>query len=460
MFFCKSVPATITLLCFASFYILSGCSFSNQYDSYSADCKEWHTDEISDLSKIPQNLEKLLCSEHDVALSSRSQEDIRKEFLRKWFAPWTDAEGAYQNSYIFAKYWDESEFYGQNLKPLSSGIKASIKAQADLDSFPNMAGLSDNRAITITDSVVRVIPYSQSLFSEPWKQGNSYPFDVTVMTQTGIGVPIRIIHRSADGSWVWCYGPTFYGWIKSEDIALVNKKTQNQIQKMKLYGFSADNVPLTDTAGRYLGKADISTLLPVQDNKLYVPVKNTVGYAILKQVQTKKIINLLFEHPVKLTLNNLAKLSDAMMGTEYSWGSAGAGRDCSGLVQDLYLNFGIILPRNSGEQRKSLNSTDISALNDDKKQQWLKENGKPLQTLIFMPGHVMIYAGTMNGENLVFHSLWGIRLKGPFKDNGILLIGKSAVTTLTPGIDYPTAVRDKTLLKRIAYAASIPNLDE
>lgn len=70
------------------------------------------------------------------------------------------------------------------------------------------------------------------------------------------------------------------------------------------------------------------------------------------------------------------------LGTDYNYGSndLSNGVDCSLFTQIVYKNYGVDLPRNSGEQRNY--GTEVSSLN----------NAKPGDLLCF-DGHVGIYMG-------------------------------------------------------------------
>jgi hypothetical protein len=59
----------------------------------------------------------------------------------------------------------------------------------------------------------------------------------------------------------------------------------------------------------------------------------------------------------------------------------------------------------------------------------------------------MLYIGTDNNRPLVFHSLWGVKVR---KGDGSVtkhVVGKSIISTLTPGSELPLA--DGSLLDRV-----------
>lgn len=455
----QNIFKAVLSVAIASFLFASGCSVEESNSSFCADSSQWHTKSISDLQKIPQDFSALSWSYSKEAIETPAIVNIKENFMTKWFHLWDD-NCEYKSDYIFAKNFENEEYFGQNLRPFPEKIKQSILKDADLNNFPNLKNSKFSKAITVRHSVVRVIPFEEQLFYAPWKGGEGFPFDMTVMTEVTIGLPVKILHRSLSGKYVYCLGPTFYGWIKTDDIAYVSSNLEKRLRKMELYGVKADEVALYNKNGDYLGSASIGTLLPKKADRYYLPVKNDAGYAVLKEIKTDKIAKNLYSHPEEFTLKKLSEFSNALIDVPYSWGSVNRGRDCSGLVQDLFINFGIIFKRNSSEQKNSLVLTDISSYSAKEKLEFLSSHGKPMQTLLFMPGHVMIYAGTYNDEPIIFHSAWGLPAKSPLNDTGRFIIGKSALTTLTAGKEIKEVEKDKLWIDRITHTGMLDSLSE
>jgi hypothetical protein len=71
----------------------------------------------------------------------------------------------------------------------------------------------------------------------------------------------------------------------------------------------------------------------------------------------------------------------------------------------------------------------------------------PWLSLVWMPGHVMLYVGAPEGEPLVLHTAWGVRTWDPFAGEGRALISRTAITTLRPGAELPRAAG--SILERV-----------
>ena len=92
--------------------------------------------------------------------------------------------------------------------------------------------------------------------------------------------------------------------------------------------------------------------------------------------------------------SDLAEAASLYVGCPYLWaGRSFLGLDCSGLVQEAFRDLGVAVPRDTDMQRDAIG--DVVAIERIAE---LRRND-----LIFMPGHVMIYAG----KGAVIHAYGG-----------------------------------------------------
>jgi hypothetical protein len=108
--------------------------------------------------------------------------------------------------------------------------------------------------------------------------------------------------------------------------------------------------------------------------------------------------------PRALTRRAMFEQAFARLGEPYVWG----GNDCSSLTQDLFLAFGLHLPRNSAEQAETGTARiELSARDDDDaRRSVIVAAGERGIVLLAFPGHVMLYLGTNDaGEPMVLHAL-------------------------------------------------------
>lgn len=53
----------------------------------------------------------------------------------------------------------------------------------------------------------------------------------------------------------------------------------------------------------------------------------------------------------------------------------------------------------------------MSNLSIEEKKDFIRKNGVPFSTLVYLKGHIMLYVGVKNNEPLVVHNIWSVRLK-------------------------------------------------
>ena len=95
-------------------------------------------------------------------------------------------------------------------------------------------------------------------------------------------------------------------------------------------------------------------------------------------------------------------------------GNDNFNNDCSAELRSLLMPFGVFLPRNSAAQIEAASRVvDLSQANTDERLRYLKEHGKPFTTLVYIPGHIMLYIGNaaINGRSvpMTYQNIWGLR---------------------------------------------------
>lgn len=94
--------------------------------------------------------------------------------------------------------------------------------------------------------------------------------------------------------------------------------------------------------------------------------------------------------------------------------------------------FGIFLPRHSTAQVEAAGRVvDLSHKNPQMRIDYLTRYGKPFTTLVYIPGHIMLYIGntTMNGQvvPVTYQNIWGLR---PNHANSRSIIGEAVFLPL------------------------------
>jgi len=143
--------------------------------------------------------------------------------------------------------------------------------------------------------------------------------------------------------------------------------------------------------------------------------------------------NVITRKPLPFTAKNVAILAREFYAEPYGWGGGYGCRDCSATTRDFLGAFGIFLHRNSSKQVKD--GTQIRIKNWPKwyKKKFINEHAKPFRSLLYVPGHIVLYLGQYKGEPVIMHTYWGIRKK----DGSKLVTGRTIISTTEPGKERP-----------------------
>ena len=101
-----------------------------------------------------------------------------------------------------------------------------------------------------------------------------------------------------------------------------------------------------------------------------------------------------------LTENNILNVAFTCLGNAYGWGGMLGNMDCSMYTRYVYRCFGLEIPRNTTWQQKIPGKlVNLSGLNAEEKEKLLET--MPVGTLLYFPGHTMIYTGSVNSISYV-----------------------------------------------------------
>ncbi|NPA51784.1 MAG: hypothetical protein GXO22_02700 [Aquificae bacterium] len=425
----------ITVLIFVN--LLFSCSIKHQT--------------VKDLQRSPQNAFVFVKS--DVRLVSKDfQELLNRYFDRFFFSVWHRKKSIYVNKKKKA-FWGfyvypYREVYGENKKRIDKSWFSSLKKNADIKNFPslNMWG------ITVSNTDLKVFPTHKPIFYSFEKAGEGFPFDYNQNSSIYAGTPVFISHISKDKKWYFVEAPFASGWVKVKDIAIIDEE-QKQIYITGSYlAFIKDDVSVIDDDGIFAFKGFIGGILPIIEEKesryrVLIPTRDSDGFAVIKTAEVSKVYAV--KKPFPLTQMNIAKVINQTLNKPYGWGGLYLNRDCSANIRDIFVPFGVWLPRNSTAQAKSGIFVPLEDLSEKQKETFIAKAGIPFLTLVWMPGHILLFVGNKDKKPYVFHNFWGIRTKFLNKE-GRIIVGKSAITTLSPhkGIFFVDKERG-IFLKRI-----------
>lgn len=312
---------------------------------------------------------------------------------------------------------EQSVSWGENFRIHPDCWKQQVRnnATTSVDRVYRPSG----RGIAVRETLVRVLPTADPAYDDPRQAGQGYPFDNLQMSSVRPGTPVYVLAVSRDRRWKYALSPTVTGWVRSEDIAAVDQQFVTEwltLADKNLGAFIKEPVSVHE-GGLYYFTARPGTILPFRNRQpgffdVTVPVRKSDGRAQIRQVRLQKdeFVAMLWE----MTPGNIAVLMKSMSGRPYGWGNYNFYNDCSAEMRSLMMPFGIFLPRNSATQIQSVaRIVDLSQENTRARLRYLTEHGRPFSTLVYIPGHIMLYIGNtvINGQNvpMTYQNIWGLR---------------------------------------------------
>jgi len=416
--------------------------------------------EMVEVSSVPQRFSGLAKAAGErPALGESCRERLLHDFRERFYAPWTSKGPIFDVAEARVLMRDEARrsWYGENKRKMPGRMMRELLDNCALSGFPSRS----LAAVAVAPGHLRGLPTHLPLY----ETSEDEPFDMLSFPQVKLNEPLRVLHVSRDGAWYFVETGYANGWIETRDVALVDAATVRSRMDAAQVVVTKDFVPVADGRGTGTFPAKIGTILPLAgddqeradgtgDWRVAVASAGEGGKAEFHTSIIPRTAAASF--PLPFSSDQIAAIGDQLLGQPYGWGESFDLRDCSAMLRDFFLPFGIWLPRTSADQIASIpRRVGLAGMAARKKEQEILKAGVPFLTLLYKPGHIMLYVGTdADGKPLVFHDAWSIRVKVHGREQ-TRIIGSSVITTLEPGKGLGL-VPGTSLLDRITELAVIP----
>jgi len=322
------------------------------------------------------------------------------------------------------RYFDDHEITAMDKEELLQARNLSALWNTASDSVIPEYG------ILVKNTDVRSFPTEKRLTSQI--QGR---FDYLQETRLLISEPVLVLHRSKDGTWCFVQAENYCGWIRDEAVAYCSKDELCTMADA-MASVESDRIVVVTKNGNYpIGERELYLRMGTrllrsnsdrQDEeagqaetvKIRIPCRDEKGNLVWEEANVKSTDT---EGEVcfavgylPCTRANIIKLAVRLLGMPYAWGDAPSfgedvarvgdnGMDCSSTVAAVFRCFGVILPRNTGTQRKmDCVKQEMSDLGMGERRELL--DGLQGGELLYTSGHVMLYLGKADGEYYVLHN--------------------------------------------------------
>jgi hypothetical protein len=378
----------------------------------------------------------------DFSIDPDIQEKFSERFLELYFAPWNSPDLLIDDKEIDTFVRNSIQRYQKKpgwtdyLQHHSVEWVDRIKNNMRWSGKPDM----HKSSITITDSYLRILPTHESSFTNWTSAGEGYPFDNLQISYIPAYTPITKLHVSLDKAWTLILTRHGGGWIPSKNLVELNEEQVGQWQNSRHIVVTKENQVLLDDNGIFRGYARIGVLYPLSTSKndlentgyqlqLFDADQNRVAQSVIANLSTSGAT--LF--PMPMNKENMANVMNNLLGEPYGWGGHLGFRDCSSINQDYFSTFGLWVPRNSVLQMQSGTPRRLDTFNSFGKQQQVIKYGLPFLTFVGIPGHMMLYIGTHDGQAYAMHTLWGLKTYDSRGQEGRMVIGRTVITPLEFG---------------------------
>ncbi len=227
-----------------------------------------------------------------------------------------------------------------------------------------------------------------------WKQPVDTDFDRNRCTGVHPGERVQVFGRADDG-WLYVSTGHAWGWLKPDILGPPLGPAA-----IERYRSSAPYVTiLEDRPPLRLG-----VRLPLQNDErggsVWIPTAAVPEPTPLPLAARTHVGALPF------TRRQLFELAFTQLGAPYGWGDRAGLRDCSRLILDLFVAFGLDIGRNSLLQSQhGSRIIELVGLDEATRRRVIEDAGRDHVALLYMPGHVMLYLGTVDGQPYAMSAL-------------------------------------------------------
>ena len=328
-------------------------------------------------------------------------------------------------------------------EPLAAELWDSILDRRAIERIG--ARITVRPAVAVSRASVRHLPTEEGWFASP----DDVRYDALQGTVLDPGEAVLVLHESQDGGFAFVETRDYRGWVDARALAETDWKTwrgfaapeefftvtaaQLRMDKNRLHYQLGAKIP-----GRRAEDGEICILLPARD---------AGGHLAVREERIPDDGRLAAGR-LPFTHNNLMRLAFAPLYTEYGWGGANEGMDCSSYVQNIYRAMGLDLPRDADMQERACSLLPLAGLSAAERYALLAD--VPPGALLFRPGHVMLYLGQdAGGTPLVIHDI-----SSYYEDGEKKYIRQVVVSTLEFQDECGTAAIDT--LHAVGFIAPAP----
>lgn len=303
-------------------------------------------------------------------------------------------------------------------------------------------------ALVTQRALMRAMPTELRVYNQ------AMALDLNRLQETAVfvGEPVAVLHTSTDGNWLLVQNYHYTGWVKTEALALGSR------EQVLAYASKAPFLVVTGARAHtnfnpHLAavselQLDMGVRLPLLSaaeagHNIYgqnphasyiteLPVRNSDGQLALVTALIARNQDV-HEGYLPYTTNHIIQQAFKYLGQRYGWGYDYNSVDCTGFLVDIFRTFGLLMPRNSGQQGYGAFGQNTRFAEQETHPVKLAaiRQARP-GDFIYRPGHVMLYLGESAGEPFVIHAVYDLAYYTAAGEFYRGTLNSVAVTPLTP----------------------------
>lgn len=225
-------------------------------------------------------------------------------------------------------------------------------------------------------------------------------FDRNACTALHPGELLRVLARADAGRWLLVHAGHTAGWIRGGVSERLSEEARVAWRSAERVWSLHDDVVTDGGTELHLGVS--LPLVGRRDGRLVVLVPD-LGDPIEDTLAASAAVSV---GPAPLQRRAVIATALDHIGSRYGWGGRGGHRDCSQFLRDLFLPYGVELPRHSSTQADAgFTTIDVAGWPADAKLAAIAEAGARGLVLEYMPGHVMLDLGERDGRRYSVSSI-------------------------------------------------------
>jgi len=331
----------------------------------------------------------------------------------------------------------------------SDGKQVTEKNYKSYENAINLAAIPNQQRIKLGMVVrrtnMRTFPTEDKIFKTT-QSIDLDRFQETALFPTEV---VAVLHESVDKKWWFVTSYNYSAWVKKVDIAIGTRCEISAYKKQDSFLvvtgskiFTSYNPQDSNVSEVQLEMGTVIPLTHYDDIPVTLGGQNTYASYVVSLPTRDMHGNLQFKNALisratdvnqgflPYTRENILAQAFKFLGERYGWGHSFNARDCTGFVGEVYKSFGILMPRNSGDQGKSLqgiNTRFLKSASTEDKLAFIKN--LDVGDLIYIPGHVMMVVGYHDEQPYIIHDVSGFSY---FKENGDFYKSQLNGVSMTP----------------------------